>query len=89
MAVLPTFSRAFSDLNVQEGSPTEVAGHDAAYTPQRLPMRARGAAFPKIFEVWIVPGRPIMLLIGTDTRADDRKGTRAEVRWFVDSLTIR
>jgi hypothetical protein len=89
-AALPTFSRAFSDLTVQEGPLfTKVAGHDAAYTRLAYTMKAGGAAFPTISEVWIVPRGPIMLMIGTGTRADERNGTRAEVRQFVDSLTIK
>jgi hypothetical protein len=88
-AALPTFSRAFSDLKVQEGpKPTEVAGHDAAYARLAYTMRAGGAAFPTISELWIVPRGPIMLMIGTGTRADERNGKREEVRQFVDRLTI-
>jgi hypothetical protein len=89
-AALPTFSRAFSDLKVQEGPrPTKVAGHEAAYARLAYTMRAGGAAFPTISEVWIVPRGPIMLMIGTGTRADERNGTRAEVLQLVDSLTIK
>jgi hypothetical protein len=89
-AALPAFRRAFSDMAIEEGpSPTKVAGHDAAYAKLAYTMKAAGAAFPTVSEIWIVPRGPIVVMVGTGTRADERNGTRAEVRQFVDRLTIR
>jgi hypothetical protein len=89
-AALPTLSRAFADMAIEEGPvPTMIANHPAAYARLSYTMKADGQAYPTISEFWIVPRGSIFFMIGVGTRADERNGTRAEARTIVHSLQIQ
>jgi hypothetical protein len=42
----------------------------------------------KTQEIWVVPSGPVFFMIGTGKRADEKNGSRAEVRAIVDSIQI-
>jgi hypothetical protein len=88
-AAIPTLRRMFGDLRV-ENMPTRttVAGKAAAYTRLSYTLRAGQSAFPTISEIWVVPSGPVFFMIGTGTRADEKNGSRAEVRAIVGSIQI-
>jgi hypothetical protein len=90
LAAIPTMRRMFGDLTI-DAAPTRttVSGKPAAYTRLSYKMRAGKSTFPTVSEVWVVPSGPIFFMIGTGTRADERNGSRAEVRKIVDSIAIR
>ncbi len=89
LAALPTMRRMFGDLKV-DYAPTEttLSGKPAAYTRLTYTLRASGREFPAVSEIWVVPAGSIFFMIGTGTRADEKTGSRGEVRAIVDSVHI-
>ncbi|MCH8617172.1 hypothetical protein LZ016_13825 [Sphingomonas sp. SM33] len=88
-AALPTFSRAFRDAQILEGPRSaQVSGRKAAYAKLAYTLRANDLAVPTISEIWVVPKGSIFFLIGAGTRADEKNGTRAEIRQIMDRLRI-
>ena len=88
-AALPMFSRAFKDVKLLEGPRSaQVSGHKAAYARLSYTLRWNGAAVPTISEIWIVPKGSIFFMIGGGTRADEKNGSRAEIRRILERLRI-
>lgn len=89
LAAVPTLRRMFGDLTM-ENAPTRttVAGKPAAYTRFAYTLRAGGKSFPAVSEVWVVPHGPVFFMIGAGTRADERNGSRAEVRKILEAVRI-
>ena len=88
-AALPTFSRAFRDLKVVEGPRSaQVSGRKAAYARLSYTLRSGGVAVPTISEIWVVPKGSVFFMIGAGTRADEKNGTREEIRRILDRLHI-
>jgi hypothetical protein len=88
-AAIPTFARAFNDVKVLEGPRgTQVSGKQSAYARLSYPLKANGVAIPTISEIWIVPNGSIFFMIGAGTRADEKNGTRAEMRRILNTVRI-
>jgi hypothetical protein len=88
-AALPTFSRAFSDVQVLEGPRSAaVSGRRAAYARLSYTLKAKDLAVPTTSEIWIVPRGSVFFMIGAGTRSDERNGSRAEIRRILDSVRI-
>jgi hypothetical protein len=88
-AAIPTFSRAFNDMQVLEGPrPTRVSGRKAAYARLSYTLRAKDTAVPTISEIWVVPKGSVFFMIGGGTRADEKTGSRAEIRRILDRVRI-
>ena len=88
-AALPTVSRAFKDVQVLEGPRSaRVSGRKAAYARISYTLRARDLAVPTISEIWVVPKGSIFFMIGGGTRADEKNGSRAEIRRILDGVRI-
>jgi hypothetical protein len=89
-AAIPTLARMFADLKVsQQPTPTTLSGKRAAYAELAYTLRAGGKEMPTISQIWVVPSGPVFFMIATGTRADEKKGTRAEARAIVDSIQLR
>lgn len=89
LAAIPTMQRMFGDLKIEHApTQTTVAGRAASYARLSYTMRAGGNQFPTVSEIWIVPRGSIFFMIGAGTRADEKTGSRAEVRAIVDSIRI-
>jgi hypothetical protein len=89
LAALPSMRRMFGDMNIDYApTQTTLSGKPAAYTRLSYTMRAGGKEFPTVSEIWVVPNGPIFFMIGTGTRADEKTGSRADVRAIVDSIRI-
>lgn len=88
-AVLPLLARPFHDLEVQSPpTRTTLSGKNAAYARVSYTLRAGGSSFPTVSEFWIVPKGSVFFMIGAGTRADERTGSRSEVRSIVDNIVI-
>ena len=88
-AAIPAMSRVSSDMQVLEGPrATQVSGRKAAYAKLSYTLKARNVAVPTISEIWIVPKGAVFFMIGAGTRADEKNGTRAEMRQILDGVRI-
>jgi hypothetical protein len=88
-AAIPTFARAFNDVKVLEGPiGAQVSGKHSAYARLSYTLKANGVSIPTISEIWIVPNGSIFFMIGAGTRADEKNGTRAEMRRILDTVRI-
>ena len=86
---LPTFSRAFNDVQVLEGPrSTRVSGRKAAYARLSYTLRAEDVPVPTMSEIWVVPKGSVFFMIGGGTRADEKNGSRAEIRRILDGVRI-
>ena len=80
-AAIPAMSRVSNDVEVLEGPrATQVSGQKAAYARLSYTLRAKDVAVPTVSEIWIVPKGSIFFMIGAGTRADEKNGSRAEMR---------
>jgi hypothetical protein len=89
-AALPAMRRVSNDMKVLEGpKAAQVSGRKAAYARLSYTLKAQNISVPTISEVWIVPKGTIFFMIGVGTRADQKNGSRSEMRRIVDTLQIK
>jgi hypothetical protein len=67
---------------------SQVSGKQAAYARLSYTLKTSTVSVPTISEIWIVPHRSIFFMIGAGTRADEKNGTRAEMRRILDNVRI-
>ncbi|HEX8840447.1 MAG TPA: hypothetical protein VF750_08275 [Sphingomicrobium sp.] len=88
-AALPMFQHAFADMRVLEGPKrTSLVGRPAGFVRMAYTLRAGTIAVPAVSEIWVVPKGPVYFMVGSGTRADERNGSRAEVRAIIDTLKL-
>jgi hypothetical protein len=88
-AAIPAMRRVSNDMEVLEGPrATEVSGRKAAYARLSYTLKAEDLAVPTVSEIWIVPKESIFFMIGAGTRADEKNGTRAEIRRVLDGVRL-
>jgi len=88
-AALPTMQHGFADMKVLEGpTRTTLAGRPAGFVRIGYTLRTDKIAVPAVSEIWVVPKGPVYFMVGSGTRADERNGSRAEVRSIIDTLQL-
>ena len=88
-AALPTFSRAFDDVQLLEGPRSgRVSGRNAAYARISYTLRAKDVAVLTISEIWIVPKGAIFFMIGPALGPTRKKALapRCQRSWITFAL---
>lgn len=85
--ILPSLSRAFPDLKVEQAPlETVIDGQPAAYVRLTYTLVAGQDRFPTTSELWIVPRQGYFLMIGAGTRQDEANGSREEIQSILSSF---
>jgi len=87
--ILPTLSQAFPDAKIdQQPMDTVIDGQPAGYARVIYTLKVGTDQFPTASELWIVPRKSHLFIIGAGTRQDERTGTRAEIQSIISTIRI-
>ena len=89
-ALLPALSGAMTDLKIVTApEATLLAGRAAGHLAMTYTLKSDGASYPAASEMWVIPRRDYLIIVGAGYRPDEKFGDRRAVLKIVNSLKLR